>query len=212
MMNLHARMTATLDRQHQHPAGVLGRTVGARMVRQHAPETAWSIEQLGLTPTDHVLELGFGAGRALDLAARQVPHGRVVGLDVSPTMVRAAQRRNAKAIGMGRVALLRGDLAALPFATQQFNKIFSVHTLYFWPDPARILHDLLRVLKPNGVLVLTLSTGRITPTGERVFGPWQAMLEEDIVPTMRDIGFTAAELRHGPASRQFTSVAVIGRA
>jgi len=190
---------------------MLGRIIGARMVQQHAPETAWSIEQLTLMPTDQVLELGFGAGRALALAAHHVPHGRVIGIDMSPTMIRAAQRRNAEAISMGRVALLHGDLATLPFAAQQFNKLFSVHTLYFWPNPARVLHDLLRVLKPNGMLVLTLSTGRVTATGERVFGPLQTMLER-IVPTMHRIGFTFAELRHGPDSRQFTSVAIIGRA
>ncbi len=86
-----------------------------------------------------------------------------------------------------------------------------MHTLYFWPDPARVLHDLLRVLKPNGVLVLTLCTGRVSATGERVFGPLQTMVER-LVPTMRSINFMSAELRHGPHSPQFTNVAVIGRA
>jgi ubiquinone/menaquinone biosynthesis C-methylase UbiE len=197
-------MSAFLDKQHEYPVGIVGRVIGERMVRQHAPETAWSISQLALTPTDRVLEIGFGAGRAIELVVNQTPRGHVTGIDVSATMVRAAQRRNVWAIQSGRVALLQGNLALLPFADQQFDKIFSIHTLYFWPEPSR-------VLKPNGLLVLTLSTGRVNSTGKRDFGPLQTVLEERIVPEMRRMGFTNAYLQHGPDSRQFTSVAVIGK-
>jgi ubiquinone/menaquinone biosynthesis C-methylase UbiE len=111
----------------------------------------------------------------------------------------------------GRVTLLRGDVAALPFADQQFDKVLSIHTFYFWPNPQQILQDIFRVLKPKGMLVLTLSTGRVAPSGERSYGPLQRTLEQQIVPALLGIGFESADLRHGPDSRQYTSVAVIAR-
>ena len=57
-----------MDRQHRLPRGWLGRLIGERMVRQHTPETLWTLQLLALGPDDRVLELGFGAGRALQLA------------------------------------------------------------------------------------------------------------------------------------------------
>ena len=89
------RFTSFVDRQHQHPTGVIGRAIGNRMIRQHAPETDWTIAQLRISPADRVLELGFGAGRGMALAAEQAYHGRVVGIDLSSTMLRNLTVRQA---------------------------------------------------------------------------------------------------------------------
>jgi ubiquinone/menaquinone biosynthesis C-methylase UbiE len=188
----------------------MGLVAGARMVRQHALETAWTVTLLDVAPTDRVLELGCGAGRALELVARQATAGYVAGIDVSCTMVRAARRRNAQAVAAGRVAVLPGDATLLPFEDRRFDKILSIHSFYFWPDPLEPIKQCFRVLKPGGMLVLTLSTGRLGPTGEREFWPVQAVLEEQVIPGMRAIGFTTASLAPGPDNRQFNSVGVIG--
>jgi ubiquinone/menaquinone biosynthesis C-methylase UbiE len=188
----------------------MGLVAGARMVRQHALETAWTVTLLDVAPGDRVLELGCGAGRALELVARQATAGYVAGIDVSRTMARAARRRNAQAVAAGRVAVLPGDATLLPFADRRFDKILSIHSFYFWPDPLETIKQCFRVLKPGGMLVLTLSTGRLGPTGEREFWPVQAVLEEQVIPGMRAIGFTTASLAPGPDNRQFNSVAVIG--
>lgn len=213
-MNVQQHISTLVDRQHRHPTGIVGRLVGERMVRQHAIETEWTLSQLAITPADRVLELGFGAGRALELAATQASQGHVVGIDVSATMVHAARRRNARAFRRRRVTLLQGDATSLPFADQQFDKIFSIHTFYFWPDALRTLEGILRVLRPHGMLALTLSTGVISPGGEREsgqFGSLQAFLEEEVVPGMRRLGFMTAAITQGPDNRQYNSVAVIGR-
>ncbi len=116
--------------------------LGERMVRQHIPETTWTISLLDIQPEDQVLELGFGAGRAIELVAAQASSGHVYGLDHSQEMVRAASRRNAQAIKAGHVTLYHGDLATLPFADNQFDKIFSIQTLYFWSDPSQTLAEI----------------------------------------------------------------------
>ncbi len=214
MVSLQQRISTYIDRQHQHPSGIVGRVIGERMVRQHAPETRWTLAQLAIMPGDRVLELGFGAGRAMELAATQATHGQVVGIDLSATMVEAARRRNAGAERTGRVALLRGDATALPFADEQFDKIFSIHTFYFWQDPVRAITDIFRVLKPRGLMALTLSTGVIGPGGERepgLFGSLQGMLDEQVIPGMERMRFTTARIAEGPDNRQFNSVAIIGR-
>jgi ubiquinone/menaquinone biosynthesis C-methylase UbiE len=205
------QFTGFVDRQHQHPTGAIGRAIGERMVRQHAPETDWTIAELQITPEDRVLELGFGAGRGVALAAELAYLGRVVGIDLSSTMVQAARRRNRAAIEAGRVALLMGDVEALPFASEQFDKIFSIHTFYFWPEPLRIIEELSRILRPGGILMLTLSAGTTSPSGHRTNGPLQAILEQHVIPGLQQMGYVGASLQTGPDSRHYTHVAVVAR-
>ena len=86
----------------------------------------------------------------------QGSHGCVCGIDFSKTMLAAAMRRNAAAVRDGRVDLRLGDAADLPFAPGRFDKVFSIHSIYFWRQPVEVLKNVLRVLKPGGMLVLTI--------------------------------------------------------
>jgi len=206
MVNLKQRLDALMDRQQRCPTGLAGWVVGARMARQHAPETLWTISLLGIAPADHVLEIGCGAGRAIELIAVRAPEGRVTGLDLSRTMVRAASRRNAQVIEAGRVAIQQGDVARLPCADQQFDKILSIHTLYFWPDPARPVAKLGRALKPGGLLALTFSPGKVgAPEDAGV----QAVVRDRVIPAMERSGLTV-RVERGPDSRRYKTLAVIG--
>src|SRR5690348_2890951 len=102
-MNLQGRVDAFVGRQQRCPSGLVGRIIGERMARQHAPETQWTITLLDLAPTDRVLEIGCGAGRAITLIAARTLQGHVCGVDLSSAMVRASSHRNAAAIAEGRV-------------------------------------------------------------------------------------------------------------
>lgn len=210
-MNLLNRIGAPLlVGQHGHPRGIVGRMLGEQMVRQHVPETAWTISLLDLKPESQILEIGFGAGRAIELVATQVANGHVSGIDLSQEMVSAAARRNARAIKAGQVTLRRGDVTILPFAGSQFDKVFSIQTLYFWSDPLRAFAEISRVLKPGGMLVVTLSTGTINGVEATGLERYQLILEEQIIPGMKQLGFTQADILQGPASRHFKTTAVIG--
>lgn len=210
-MNVFKRIEASLlAGQHGHPTGMIGRMLGEKMVRQHAPETTWTIELLDLRSGDRVLELGFGAGRAIELVAARAPNGQIAGIDISQEMVRSASRRNARAIKAGQVILRQGDLSALPYPDSQFDKIFTIQTFYFWSDIPQALAEIFRVLKPGGKLVVTLSTGTIDTAEATGLEQYQHILEEQVLPAMRQLGFTQASIQQGPASRQFKTTAVIG--
>jgi ubiquinone/menaquinone biosynthesis C-methylase UbiE len=199
-----------MDRQHRLPQGLLGQLVGEKMVRQHRPETDWTVGLLDLRPDDRVLELGCGAGRGLVLAARTVGQGMVAGMDLSPTMLRAAGRRTQRDGQGKRVSLLRGNLAALPYADGSLDKIWSVHTFYFWSDPEAVIAELLRVLAPAGMIVATLATGTVTPSGADRFWPLQQQVEALVQGLSQRPGISA-ELRRGPNSRQYNNLAAVIR-
>lgn len=206
-MNLTRPFETIINGQYRCPTGLIGRFIGAKMVQQHQPETLWTISLLDTQPHDHVLEVGFGAGKAIEQLATLATSGHIAGIDLSPTMLRTAQRRNAQAIRAGRVELQHGDVTRLPFADQQFDKLISIHTIYFWPHLDRALAEIFRVLKPGASLALAFSPGKV---GEETNADAQKQLEQCTLPTMQHLGFTHIDIKEGPASRQFRSIAIVG--
>ncbi len=214
MISVKQVFDTVLNKHYGCPKGVIGWIAGEVMVRQHRPETEWTVQLLDIHPANTILEVGFGAGRGIKLTAAQASNGCVVGIDLSEQMVRSATRRNAAAVKAGHVALFQGTITALPFEDEQFDKIMTIHTLYFWPKPhesSPALHELCRVLKPGGRLVITLSTGKVNERGEvEVWEPLQSALEEQIMPGMRQESLKDVRLEQGPTARGYTSVAIVG--
>jgi ubiquinone/menaquinone biosynthesis C-methylase UbiE len=94
-----------IDRQYRRPSGLLGWYIGNQMARDHREENLWTISLLHAQPADWILELGFGAGVAIQELAKVVTKGHIAGIDFSRTMVDVASQRNAKAIGNGLIDL-----------------------------------------------------------------------------------------------------------
>jgi ubiquinone/menaquinone biosynthesis C-methylase UbiE len=143
-----------IARQSSHPSGIVGRILARIMAAETASLNLQALDLLALRTSDHVLEIGFGHGKTLGLAAARVPHGFVAGVDVSEAMVVMARRRCKAAIRCGLVEVKVGDSSRLFFPDESFDKAFSIHTLYFWNEPIRDLREICRVLKPGGRFVL----------------------------------------------------------
>lgn len=124
------------------------------MVHETAAANDAVLAALALADTDRVLDVGCGPGRTVERAALATPRGYVAGVDLSDEMLRVAANRCRSSIDAGRVELRHGDAAALPYDAGSFDKVLSVHTLYFWADAAVVVRELHRVLAPGGRLVL----------------------------------------------------------
>jgi len=102
-----------------------------------------------LPPHWVVADLGCGTGQtAADLA----PHvRRVIGVDQSSAMLKAAQKRTA---GLNNVELRRGSLEALPIADSECDAALLVLALTYVDEPAAVLKEMARVLRPGGRAVV----------------------------------------------------------
>ena len=99
-----------------------------------------------------VLDLGCGLGRATrEAALRAGPTGKAVGLDISQTLLRAAE---ARSLADTVPVYVHGDAAALPFARGAFDCVRAERLLMHVPDPAVVMSEIARVLRPGGKLVL----------------------------------------------------------
>jgi ubiquinone/menaquinone biosynthesis C-methylase UbiE len=99
-----------------------------------------------------VLDLGSGTGYPALLAAQAVgPAGRVIGLDLAPSMLEVA-RRKAAALGLPNVRFKEKDVSTLPFDTATLDAITSRFCLMFLPDVPAAAREIARVLSPSGRL------------------------------------------------------------
>jgi ArsR family transcriptional regulator len=105
---------------------------------------------LALLPPEWVVaDLGCGTGQnAADLA----PHvRRVIGVDQSSAMLKAAQKRTA---AIDNVELRRGSLEALPLADAECDAALLVLALTYVDDPAAAVREMSRILRPGGRAVV----------------------------------------------------------
>jgi SAM-dependent methyltransferase len=99
------------------------------------------------------LDLGCSAGLYTRGLARALgDRGELVGIDISPSMLREAARR-ARKTG-ARPSFARADAHDLPFAAASFSGIVCGGTLNELGDPARALREASRVLEPGGRLAV----------------------------------------------------------
>jgi ubiquinone/menaquinone biosynthesis C-methylase UbiE len=145
-----------LLRMFGRPRGLLGRLGGLIMARTNQPHATWVVDLLELQQHDRVLEVGFGPGVAVQLLAASAQF--VAGVDPSAEMLRQATKRNAEAIGNGRVDLRQGSADHLPFAVESFDKAMALNSMQVWPDASAGLREIWRVLKPGGRLALAFTT------------------------------------------------------
>ncbi len=113
---------------------------------------------LELVPAPLVLDVATGTGRLPRALLRQPSfEGRIIGLDLSRGMLRQAVRRTAQFAN--RLTFICQGASSLPFLDNTFDAVTCLEALEFTPDPHHVLEELVRVLRPGGVLLLTNRVG-----------------------------------------------------
>jgi ubiquinone/menaquinone biosynthesis C-methylase UbiE len=96
-----------------------------------------------------LLDLGTGPGYLPIELAKRAPALRIIGIDLSRILIRMA-RANARRAGCaGRVHFEAGNAASLRFRSESFDGVISTGMLHALRDPARVLRECWRVLKPG---------------------------------------------------------------
>ena len=158
------------------------------------------------------LDLGCSAGLyTRSLAARLGDSGDVVGIDISPSMLKEATRR-ARKLGVNP-SFARADAENLPFADASFAGAVCGGSLNEFGDPARTLRERRRVLEPGGrvaimgILKAQTSRGRrlqrfLSTGGVRFFEPEEVLslldhagLEPEPLQTYNVVFFAGATRR-----------------
>ncbi|MEO6713102.1 MAG: methyltransferase domain-containing protein [Mycobacteriales bacterium] len=113
------------------------------------------VEFAGVRPGDSVLDVGCGRGAVvIPAAARVGPSGRVVGVDLSPEMVRLAQERIDAAAVVAHLSVMDAEQLDI-FPGRSFTVVLCGFGIFFLPDAEKALAGFRRVLAPGGTLAVS---------------------------------------------------------
>lgn len=101
--------------------------------------------------TGRVLEVGVGTGISLP---EYPTSARVVGIDLSPDMLERARRRVLDLKLRNIEAIHEMDAARLAFADSSFDTAMAMYVMTVVPDPARVMAEMRRVVKPGGRILV----------------------------------------------------------
>lgn len=109
------------------------------------------VERAGLRPEERVLDVACGTGIVARLASLRTGDGRVTGLDLNQGTLAVARTASGKAIGF-----IEGSALDLPFAGGAFDVVLCQLGLQFFPDRAKALSEMRRVLLAGGRLAVSV--------------------------------------------------------
>ena len=101
-----------------------------------------------------LLDIGTGPARLLVKLHELSPELDLVGIDVSPAMVRKARDNIAQADLSDRVQIREGNVGNMPFRDGVFDIVVSTGSVHHWKDPVGGLNEVHRVLKPGGYALI----------------------------------------------------------
>lgn len=119
--------------------------------RRHPWEETRFLFERYLKPGDKSLDLGCGNGRYYPFFKQQ--KAEHIGVDNSKELIKQAQTKYPEA------KFVAGDALSLPFCDNCFDAVFSMAVLHHIPSKdfrLKFLKEARRVLKPKGILILTV--------------------------------------------------------
>jgi arsenite methyltransferase len=127
-----------------------------------------------IRPGDNVLDIGCGAGVDTIIAAMMVgSHGRAMGIDLVPEMVRRAEK-NRRQMGAGNLRFREADAATLDVGDNSFDVVISNGVFNLIPEKGEALKTIFRMLKPAGRLMLAdqIARGPVAKDLKARIGNW----------------------------------------
>lgn len=135
--------------QLRKPHGEGAEAIAAYMRELNGALYAHVVKLLLPEKEKQLLEIGFGEGLVPEILYQQNKSLHYNGIDFSYEMVAMAASKNIPG-----ARFLLGEVAAMPFTDQTFDVCFGINVVYFWENPEKELAEIMRVLKPGGMLML----------------------------------------------------------
>ncbi len=118
-------------------------------LRRRSREVLAAVGQYAGADVGDIVDLGTADGGMLEAIRERYPRARCVGVEYSGELAACARARLLGA------QIVQGDIQDLPFAELSFDVAVAAAVIEHVADPARVMGEVKRLLRPGGILVLT---------------------------------------------------------
>ncbi|WP_203784252.1 class I SAM-dependent methyltransferase [Asanoa ferruginea] len=166
-----------------------------------------TVARLGLRPGDRVFDACCGTGASALPAAHEVgAGGRVLGFDLAEPAL-ALARAKARGQGLSNVEFRSADVEHIGLPSGAFDAVVCVFGVFFLPDMVAAVAELWRLVRPGGVLAVTVwgpewlepattefwaAVGAERPDLVKAFHPWTRVTSAEAVAELLRSGGTPA--------------------
>lgn len=160
----------------RQPRGFVGRTLCRKPIGRMAGYHH-ALKAAPLQVRDRILDVACGGGAFIQMALHS--GCKAYAVDCSKDMVDETIRQNAKAVAEERLHVAIANVDDLPFVDDSFTKLFCFNAFFFFPDPAKAMCEMTRVLAPGGKLVILTASPRVERFARFTLGPVASRMRFD---------------------------------
>ncbi len=156
----------------------------------------------GVPPQARLLDVGAGPGYLLGYLSPRRPDIKLIGLDPAWQMVRGGRRQLARLAPGAALHSLVGQAQTLPIREAAVDRVVVTFSFHIWPNPARGLTEIMRVLQPGGRAWIYEMQQEATTPEIRAFAR-----EENLPFPLVFLGFKVLSYHHSLKAQDFAAVA-----
>ncbi|MGG1247287.1 class I SAM-dependent methyltransferase [Bacillus spizizenii] len=179
-------MINMLSKKFSKPKGVFGMIAGYIMAAENKTLNQWTIDLLGITRGDNILEVGFGPGYCMEQMLKREKDIHLHGIDVSETMLKLAARR----VKSKEVRLIQGSVETFPLIASFYDKVISVNNYTIWNDKEKGMKQIYQALKPGGKAAITMQPREADASPEKT-----KSFRKQMIADFKAAGFEDIELQ-----------------
>ena len=155
----------------------------------------------GVADGERIIDVGCGTGSLTFLIPDRANVATIEAIDFEPQFVEALIQRNTDQ----RISARQGDACSIPFGDSHFDRAMSMLVLHFVPTPELAIAEMLRVVRPGGIVAATVWDTFGGMPSQRMFWDTFAAIEPTAL-VRRDPALVRPMTFPGEMARGFTAV------
>jgi len=128
----------------------------AREDKVEHPQAELLLKLISTSNNCIVADIGCGSGVVLEAVARKA--NTVIGIDISEICLKKARER-LKRVNHDNWLVIKGDAERIPIADKSVDIVYSFEVLEHIFDPPAVIREMSRIIRPGGMLILSLPNG-----------------------------------------------------